>query len=265
MHNRTIVVSFSGGVTSWLAAKLAQASMTGDDRMVLLFADTLVEDASTYAFLAAAAADIGEPVTRVADGRTPWQVFEDERFVGNNRVAPCSRLLKRVQLDRWLADNCDPSRTVRVVGMDWTEQNRFEGFQKSMTADGWTVRAPLIEQGIGKPEAMERAMAAGLPLPELYAEGFAHANCGGACVRAGHAHWARLLTVRPEVFAEAEREETALRAKLGRQDATILRDRSGGRTKPMSLTAFRGRVEAQGLQPEMAFDWGACACGVDES
>ena len=264
MHNRTIVVSFSGGVTSWLAAKLAQASMTGDDRMVLLFADTLVEDASTYAFLAAAAADIGEPVTRVADGRTPWQVFEDQRFVGNNRVAPCSRLLKRVPLDKWLRDNCDPSRTVSVLGMDWTEQNRFETHRKIREADGWTVCAPLIEAGIGKPEAMERAIAAGLPLPALYGEGFPHANCGGACVRAGHAHWARLLTVRPKTFRDAERKEAWLRRLLGRQDATILRDRSGGRTKPMSLTAFRERVEAQGLQPEMAFDWGACACGVDE-
>ena len=258
----TLVVSFSGGVTSWAAARLALDAMPDADRMVLLFADTLIEDESTYAFLHAGAEQLGLAVTRIADGRTPWQVFEDERFVGNNRVAPCSKILKRAMLDRWLR-NCDPADTVSVLGMDWSEVNRFETHRKLKAAEGWTVTAPLIDAGIGKPEAIGMALAAGLPLPELYAEGFAHANCGGACVRAGHAHWERLLRIRPAVFRDAERRETELRRKLLRADATILRDRAGGTTKPLSLTAFRERMESRGLQGEMAYDWGGCGCAID--
>jgi hypothetical protein len=31
---------------------------------------------------------LGVPVTVVADGRTPFEVFADQRFLGNSRLAP---------------------------------------------------------------------------------------------------------------------------------------------------------------------------------
>ncbi|BCL30568.1 hypothetical protein ACFFS2_22220 [Streptomyces aurantiacus] len=56
--------------------------------------------------------------------------------------------------------------------------------------------------------------------------GFGPNNCGSLCVRGGHRHWARVLEVFPERYAEAERQEQELRAELG--DVAILRDRTGG-------------------------------------
>ena len=89
------VVMFSGGITSWAAARRV-ARLHGTDNLTLLFADTNIEDEDLYRFLDDAARDIGVPVTRVADGRTPQQVFADKRFLGNSRIAPCSHLLKQV-------------------------------------------------------------------------------------------------------------------------------------------------------------------------
>jgi hypothetical protein len=46
-----------------------------------------------------------------------------------------------------------------------------------------------------------------------------------------------VLEVFPERYAEAERQEVELRAELG--DVAILRDRSGGRSRPLTLREFR--------------------------
>lgn len=46
----TYVVSFSGGVSSWAAAKRLRETVPASD-MILLFADTKIEDEDTYRFL----------------------------------------------------------------------------------------------------------------------------------------------------------------------------------------------------------------------
>src|SRR6266511_1582734 len=65
----THVVQYSGGIGSWAAAQRVIAEH-GTADVVLLFADTQVEDDDLYRFLGDAAAQIGVPVTVVADGRT---------------------------------------------------------------------------------------------------------------------------------------------------------------------------------------------------
>src|SRR6266853_2955096 len=109
------VVMFSGGIGSWAAAKRV-ATRIGTKNLTLLFSDTLVEDADRYRFLDDAAANIGITPIRIADGRTPWEVYRDERFLGNSRADPCSKLLKRQPAERWLRENCDPHNTVVYLG-----------------------------------------------------------------------------------------------------------------------------------------------------
>ena len=106
------IASFSGGLSSWLAAKRAKVKY---GNVTLLFADTLIEDPDLYRFTDEAAANIGEPIVRLVEGRTPWEVFRDVKYIGNSRIDPCSRILKREQLDRWHALNCDPADTVIIT------------------------------------------------------------------------------------------------------------------------------------------------------
>lgn len=119
------IVMFSGGVGSWAAAKRV-AKEHGTGAMTLLFADTLIEDVDLYRFLDQAAANVGAPLVRIADGRTPWDVFRDERFLGNARVGLCSRILKQQQVDAWLDVHCVPGKTIVYVGLDWMEGHRLE-------------------------------------------------------------------------------------------------------------------------------------------
>ena len=293
---------WSSGVGSWAAAKRRVAAV-GVEPITLLFADTLIEDEDNYRFLIEGAASIlgaslprqfippidsfppiWEPEARalflrglaaetmellpgfvwLIEGRTPWQVFFDERFLGNSRVDPCSKILKRQMADRWLAENCDPAVTIVDVGIDWSEAHRFDdgnggGLRPRRAAAGWVYEAPLTEPPYHTKQDVFRLVAAeGLRRPRLYDEGHSHANCGGWCVKAGHAQAANLLRRRPEIYRYHEGQELTIRAHLG-ADVSMMTDRRGGGDKrPLTMKALRERIEAGG-QIDI-FDWGGCGC-----
>src|SRR3990167_1123824 len=134
------VVPFSGGVASWMAAKrVAERHGTAD--MTLLFADTRMEDEDLYRFIVQAASNVGAPLVVLADGRTPWGVFNDERFLGNSRIDPCSKILKRKLLDKWRDANMNQLTDVNYVGLDWTELHRVERLLPRVVP--WRYAAPL--------------------------------------------------------------------------------------------------------------------------
>lgn len=252
---------FSGGIGSWAAAKRV-AAQHGTADLTLLFTDTLIEDEDLYRFLDDASAKIGVPVTRIAEGRDPWQVFFDKRFLGNSRIDPCSDLLKRRLADGWLDANCDPCNTRIYVGIDWTEAHRFTRLRDRRLADGWVYEAPLCEPPlVAKPQMLDALRADGIEPPRIYAKGFSHNNCGGFCIKAGHGHFALLLQHFPDRYSYHEAKEQKIRQVIGK-DVSILTDRSGdGKKKPLTLQTLRERIEA-GFEFDR-FDIGGCGCFVD--
>jgi hypothetical protein len=250
---------FSGGAGSWYTAK--RLTETVDPASIrLLFADTLIEDQDLYRFLEEAAANVGGELVKVAEGRNPWQVFRDERFIGNTRADPCSKILKRNLLRKWLEEHHSPDSTTIYLGIDWTEIHRFERARGYW--EPWTVTAPLCDPPLASRQEMLDAMRqAGIQPPRLYAMGFPHNNCGGFCIKAGQAHFANLLKQLPERYSYHEGKEEELRQYL-EKDVAILRDRRGGKTRPMTLRAFRERLQRQGdlFDPD---SWGGCGCFVD--
>ena len=286
------VVSFSGGVGSWLAARRV-AERHGTERMTLLFTDTLIEDNDLYRFLIQGACDVlcvpydgplrataehlladlplpSRPLMDarramlldaravcaahipqlawIAEGRTPWELFEEERFLGNPRVDLCSRVLKRELADSWLDAHHSRANTIIHVGIDWTEEHRFVGTDKKAglrarkAEAGWTYLAPLCEEPLlSKDAGFKLLEKLGIQPPRLYAFGAGHNNCSRSCVKQGQGEFAQLLQTQPDVYQIAEDEESRIRTRIGK-DVAILRDRRGGKTRPMTLTEFRGRV-----------------------
>jgi hypothetical protein len=229
--------------------------------VVLLFADTGIEDRDTYAFLDAASVDLGVPITRLADGRDPWEVFFDVRLMGNTRADPCSRILKRDLIWAYTREHFDPADSVIYLGIDWTETHRLEGVRRRQP--DWTIEGPMCGPPyLSKRDMLDWADDHGLPRQRLYEMGFPHANCGGFCIKAGQAHFELLLRKLPERYAHHEAQEQRFRAFIGK-DVAILRDRTGGQTRPLTLREFRERVQGS-AQPGL-FDpdeWGGCGCMV---
>ncbi|WP_211216043.1 hypothetical protein [Catelliglobosispora koreensis] len=138
----THIVQYSGGIGSWATA-MRVAQQHGTDNMILLIADSRAEDADLWRFVADSSAHLGlEPVI-VADGRTPWQVFADQRYLGNAWIAPCTYHLKQKPCRRWLEANHDPSNTILYVGIDASEQRRTHAITKAWQP--WKVEFPMCE------------------------------------------------------------------------------------------------------------------------
>lgn len=249
------VVMFSGGAASWAAAKRV-AQRHGADGLTLLFTDTKTEDRDLYRFLDEAAADVGGRLVRLADGRDIWQVFKDSRFLGNTRADPCSRILKRDLSRKWVEEHCEPETTTLYLGMDWSEVHRLD--RARLAWHPWRVEGPMTEPPYrSKDEIIMDLRSAGIVPPRLYDLGFSHNNCGGGCVKAGQSHFVHLLGALPETYAEWERNEEDVRQHIG-SDVAILRDRTGGTTKPMTLRALREKVVAGQLIP--SDEIAGCAC-----
>jgi hypothetical protein len=255
------VVMWSGGITSWATARIV-IERHGKASTTLLFADTNAEDEDLHRWNRDATAELGMDLVRVADSheRDPWQVFEDKAWIGNTRIAQCAHVLKQEPCRAWLEAHADVASTVLYVGVDWSEMERVPGIVSKWLP--WRTETPLTEPPYrDKDQWFAEARRVGLKTPRLYDLGFAHNNCGGACVKGGQAQWVRLLDVFPERFAKVEAFEQKMRARLGK-DVSILRDRTGGTTTPLTLASLRARVEAEPDQLDL-FDEGGCGCFTD--
>lgn len=263
------VVMFSGGLGSWMTARRV-AEQHGTENLTLLFADVkgsnpsddVGEDPDTYRFIREAAANVGGRLVWLNEGRDIWQVFKDDRFLGNTRLANCSKFLKQQPCRDWLDAHCDPDTTTVYVGIGWSESHRLPAIRKAYVP--YAVEAPMTEKPYLDKSAMQlECLRQGIAIPRLYAAGYPHNNCGGGCVRAGQAQFALLLRENRPRYLEWERQEQGLRDHLAK-DVTILRDRTGGGNKRLTLKAFREGIEDQGALFD-GLDFGGCGCFVGDA
>jgi hypothetical protein len=251
---------FSGGAGSWATAMKVKEQY-GTDDLYLVFADTLIEDEDLYRFINDAEKQIGAKLIWLKDGRDVWQVFKDDKFIGNNRVANCSRYLKQRPSRKWLEANASPDDCIVYVGIDWSETHRLPAIVNNYLP--YTAKAPLCEKPyMDKEQILKWMEQEGIKPPRLYSMGFAHNNCGGFCVRSGHAQFKRLLELFPDRYAAHEAKEEELRDYIGK-DVSIMKDRRNKTTKPMTMKSFRERLEEENNKLDDEDDWGGCGCFVD--
>ena len=258
------IIQFSGGWCSFWAAKRI-VDRFGKWATVLLAADTRWEAPDLYTFVEAASEHLDVPVTWVADGRNPWEVFRDEKMIGSGRADLCSRILKREVLDKWRLANTTAENSIFYLGLDWTEAHRLNGTDERGGMKGifapWTVEAPMMDEPIwDKCKMIAEGKKLGLPSPSLYDDGFSHNNCGGFCVKAGQAHFAHLLKMRPDTYAKNEAEEEKTRLIVG--DYSVMKDRrGGGPRRTLTMKTFREEIQA-GTRTYDRDDWGGCGCST---
>lgn len=200
----------------------------------------------------------------IAEGRDPWEVFRDRRFLGNSQVDLCSRILKRELADDWASANCTRvgelfgSPDLFAIGIGLEERHRFDdgkggGVGPRKLADGWLYHAPLIDA--------EEAITAGgqthmrllfAPVEQLgvrgqrmYRKGYKHGNCGGMCIKAGLAHYQNRFDNDPVRFAYDAMMERKLGAFLGLPLSILTDRRGGGGKRPLTLDQFAERLRQE--------------------
>lgn len=252
------VVQYSTGVGSAEVAVRVVAAF-GASRVTLLTADTLVEHPDNWRFAREVHQWLGEPEWVIQrDGRTPMQVGRDEGCVPNDRMAVCSRVLKRRLLRRYLDETHDPEHDVVYLGYDWTELPRLDRARPHWAP--WQIAAPLsMAPYRSKGDLLASWRERGIEPPWLYSQGFSHANCGGGCVRGGQAQWALLLRVDRQTYLRWEAEEEQSRLLLDKNVSILSDRRGGGPRRPLTLRSFRERLDTSPSLFDVD-DWGACGC-----
>lgn len=176
-----------------------------------------------------------------------WDVFFQQGRMGSSLADPCSRILKRETLRAYIQDTYEPSSTVLHVGITAHEIDRMMAIQRNWGAAGYRVEADLADRRVVGTSAQRCKAMLGWT-PRLYEWGASHNNCGGFCVKAGHAQMARLLWYEPELYAYHEVQEERFQRTFD-TDATIMRDRvtvDGVTTStPLSMVEFRERMQAR--------------------
>ncbi len=254
------IVFFSGGIGSWMTANRV-IDKHGKENVILLFTDTLIEDEDLYRFMDDVEVDLGIPITRIADGRTPWEVFKDVRWLGNSRLAQCSHILKQKPAEKWIKDNFKPDECILYLGIDWSEEHRTKAPTKNWAP--YKVEFPMCEPPyMYKHDMIDALKKKGIEVPLLYKLNFSHNNCGGRCVRGGQGHWAHLLELMPDRFNEVEGFEKEMQEFL-EKDVTILKRTIDGEQENLSLQKLREEYEAGKKEQLDMFDIGGCGCFID--
>lgn len=263
------IVMYSGGIGSWATAKHVIGAY-GPDDVTLLFADVqgdnnnphLGEDADSYRFIRETADKFGCELVWLSEGRSIWEVFKDDRFLGNSRLANCSKFLKQKPCHEWLHANTTPDDAIVYIGIDWSESHRLPAIERAY--EPWVAQAPLCDPPyLAKEQMLQACRDWGVEPPRMYSKPYPHANCGGFCVRAGQAQFRLLLAENRERYLFHENEEQKLRDYLGK-DVAVMRDRTGGTVTPCTLREFRERQETGQAALFDDLDWGGCGCFTDE-
>jgi 3'-phosphoadenosine 5'-phosphosulfate sulfotransferase (PAPS reductase)/FAD synthetase len=255
------VVMYSSGIGSWAAAKRV-VERYGTANVKLLFCDTKIEDEDNYRFLKDSSENIGAELVWLQDGRDVFDVFKDVKFMGNSRVDPCSRILKRELADKWIADNYSPETVQVYVGIDWTEEHRYKRMAPRKLP--WRYYAPLTEHPLlTKAQLLEWARSESVEPPRMYRYGFQHANCGGFCIKSGQAQFKLLWETWPNRYLEMEQREQEVYDHIGSSHPFIRVQRNGER-KYLSLREFR-ETYLEGPSQCDLFDWGGCGCFMEDA
>jgi hypothetical protein len=295
------VIFYSGGLGSWMTAKrVVQAH--GAENVICLFTDTLIEDEDLYRFLIETTQDIygidqrdliklakqipptGHETMEarkafltdlaakvcarnpnfvwINDGRDPWEIFRDVKFLGNSRIAQCSHVIKQGLAEKYVKANYKPETQLFIkdidykkkmvtywedeeviaklrkewqdderetcklyLGIDWTEEHRTKSPRFNWLP--YAVEFPMCEEPLlTKIDAIKALEEAGIAVPRLYGMNFSHNNCGGFCVRAGQGHFVNLLEKNRELYLYHEEKEQEMRDYLGKDVSMLKRSKT---------------------------------------
>lgn len=193
------------------------------------------------------------------DGRTPWDVYVDNRWIGNSRTAHCSTDLKTKPIRGWLEANAQSSDPL-VLGMDWSEMDRIERAQRNWNRP---VSSLLNEYSISRVDYGHILSRYGILRPRLYRMGYEHNNCGGYCCRAGQVQFERLYRTMPERYGWHEEQMIIATDKIGPTAKPFLRMQVDGELKYLDLKEFREHLERGTAELDM-FSGAGCGCFTDE-
>jgi len=203
-----VVIWFSCGVTSAIAAKMALNEWAAVHECHVVYCDPGAEHPDNQRFLHDIEQWLAHPieVLRSTEYRDTWDVFERTRWLNGVKGARCTTELKKKLRHAYQRPD-----DIQVFGFDADERARADRFRANNP--DVDLRTPLIARGLTKADCLALVERAGIELPAMYRLGFSNANCIG-CVKGGAGYWNKIRRHFPEAFARMAQLERQLNAAL---------------------------------------------------
>lgn len=213
MENKTIVVWFSCGAASAVAAKLTLEKYSDCNNVIVANNPVKEEHPDNIRFKKDVEKWLGCPVIEAKNDQYPdafiVEIFDKRKYMSGNKGAPCTVLLKKEARYQFEKNN---NIDYHVLGFTADEKNRYDRF---VLAERPNTLPILIEAGYTKDDCFEKIKQAGIILPWVYKH-FPNANYIG-CVKASSAtYWNKVREVCPDEFQERAEQSRRLGCKLVR-------------------------------------------------
>lgn len=205
-----VLIWFSCGATSAVAAKLAHDKYIGKKPVEILYCDTGSEPESNRVFLRDVERWIGCKI-KILKNRKYKNVIDlikKTRHINKGGIYLCTSYLKKSLRQQYE----DPMSDIQVFGFDTSEIPRIERFYKAN--EEVYLELPLIDHGLSKDDCLAILKREGITLPEAYlpqksGSPYKHANCIG-CIKGSAKYWGKIRIDYPKVFHTMSKLEEEL-------------------------------------------------------
>ncbi len=256
------IVSFSTGAASAVCL-FRVIDRYGLQNTRAVFADVRNEDPDNYRFFDDCQRVAGLTIDRLTDGRTIWDVFlQHATLTTPGRGCRATWALKQEPLEKYRAALNALGPTTLHIGFTLDEDDRISRLRDKLKNQPLDFPCTW-PQPLWRCDLMDFLHERGITPPRLYASGYTHANCGGACILAGIRQWSGVLQDNPTLYATNEEREQAFLALLAsrkREPHTILRTRNGNASINYSLKQLREDIESGRRPPDDSWRETSCRC-----
>jgi PP-loop superfamily ATP-utilizing enzyme len=212
MKNKTIVVWFSCGAASAIAAKITIDKYGKNNKVMVVNNPVLEEHPDNLRFLKDIEKWIGQEIIHAKSKEYPnhsiVEVFNKRKYMSGVAGAPCTKYLKKqARYEFELIHDID----YHVLGFTYDEISRHERFT---TFERVNVMPVLIEQKLFKNDCFDILKQNNIKLPEIYNLGFPNANCIGCVKSQSPTYWNLVRKNFPEVFEQRAEQSRTIGCKL---------------------------------------------------
>lgn len=245
-----VVSSVGGGFSSTLFLPLHLQLVDKYKNVDYVIAALPDEDPDVWRLIESVEGLLDIQIKRIGLGKSVWDIFFEQNFIGNSRLDNCSRTLKRDVMRAYMKDNYPVGGDVKAglaLGIGYHEIDRELSIRGNWLKNGYPVYFPLDQYpNVDRKFMMETCRSLFGFVPSLYEDDFEHNNCGGACIKAGKYQWLLLLIKRPLTFKMWEDNEREWRRRNPHLNRTVLRVMKKGIYYPLTFEEFRIQMMEKG-------------------
>lgn len=214
MNNKTIVVWFSCGAASAVAAKLTLDIYGHNNKVIICNNPIAEEDQDNQRFLKDCEKLFRQEIIKVSSEKYPSQscvdVWNDRKYMSGVAGAPCTYELKKRARQEWEAKN---HHDYIVLGFTAEEKVRHCRFKQNEREN---ILPILIDAGLTKRHCYELIREWGIELPRIYKMGYPNANCIGCVKATSPTYWNHVRKMHPEVFKDRAEQSRKIGCRLTR-------------------------------------------------